>query len=183
MSSLNWVDDVLTFWFEKLTPKQWYISTPEIDAQISDKFKTLVLSIADNLPDAVKTSPDACLAAIICFDQFTRNIFRGEGTAFSFDPMALELAKHIRAKGWDVDMDAMHKQFSYMPFMHAEDLQMQKISLELFKGQGDEGLKAAQDHHDIIAQFGRYPHRNACLDRKTTAEELEYLKDAQRFGQ
>lgn len=183
MRSVNWYDEVLTFWFEELTPKQWYMSTPEIDAQITDKFKALVLSNAEKMPDDVKTSPNACLAAILCFDQFTRNIFRGEGKAFSFDPMALELAQHIRAKGWDADMDEMHKQFSYMPFMHAEDLDMQKISLELFKGQGEEGLKAAQDHHDIIAQFGRYPHRNACLGRTTTAKELEYLKDAQRFGQ
>lgn len=179
----NWHSEVLNFWFQELTPKDWFISTPEGDDLIKTRFKDLVLSLADELPEGTKLTADKSLAAILCFDQFTRNIFRGQAQAFAYDHLALSLSQHIIEQGWDKDMDDPHKQFTYMPLMHSEDLKVQKQSLVVFRVFSDEIFKYAQDHHDIIETYGRYPHRNACLGRQSTPEELEYLKDAQRFGQ
>lgn len=179
----NWQEGVLDFWFQKMTPKQWFVSDVETDKLISDTFKPLVLALAEALPSDVKSSADKSLAAIICFDQFTRNIFRGQGQAFAYDHIALSLSQNIVEQGWDQEMDDNHKQFSYMPYMHSEDLNVQKMALKLFKPFGEDTFKFAQDHHDIIERFGCYPHRNDVLGRKNTPEEIEYLKDAKRFGQ
>lgn len=183
MISDNWHEDVLKFWFEELEPKQWYMSSKELDASITERFKQLVLALSENLPSNVKDQSEKCLAAIICFDQFSRNIFRGEGKAFAFDDLALELAVYIIDNGWDKAMDPTRKQFAYMPFMHSEDIAVQKRALVIFKNMGEKTFEYAKKHHDIIEKFGRYPHRNACLGRENTPEEIEYLKDAERFGQ
>lgn len=183
MDLKNWDSEVLNFWFHELTPKQWFISSPEGDELIKTRFKDLVRSLADELPEDTKLSADKSLAAILCFDQFTRNIFRSQAQAFAYDHLALSLSQHIIEQGWDKDMDEPHKQFTYMPLMHSEDITVQKQSLIQFKSFPEHVFKYAQDHHDIIEKYGRYPHRNECLGRQSTPEELEYLKDAQRFGQ
>lgn len=183
MELKNWEGEVLNFWFKELTPKQWFISNPEGDELIKNKFHDLVIKLADDLPEDTKSSVDKSLAAILCFDQFTRNIFRSQAQAFSYDHLALSLSQHIIEMGWDKEMDNPHKQFTYMPLMHSEDINIQKQSLVMFRAFDDDIFKFAQDHHDIIEKYGRYPHRNECLGRQSTPEELEYLKDAQRFGQ
>lgn len=183
MISENWHNDVLSFWFDELTPKQWYVSDDELDELIKQRFGPIVATLSDGLPDDVMQSADKCLATIICFDQFTRNTCRGSGKAFAQDEKALKLAQHIIDQGWDKAMDPMHQQFTYMPFMHAEDIEMAKISLKFFSAMGEEAVKSAQDHFDIIERFGRYPHRNEVLGRFSSPEEIDYLENAQRFGQ
>lgn len=183
MELKNWEGEVLDFWFNELTPKQWFISSPEGDELIKNRFENLVLTLASKLPEDTTTSVDKSLAAILCFDQFTRNIFRGKAQAFSYDHHALSLTQHIIEMGWDKDMDDPHKQFTYMPLMHSEDIKVQKQSLVMFRTFDDSVFQYAQDHHDIVAEFARYPHRNKCLGRQSTPEELEYLKNAKRFGQ
>lgn len=183
MDEKQWHADVLTFWFEELTPEQWFSSSQELDDQIKQRFKSLVIMLGENLPEIVLNNPNACLAAIICFDQFTRNIFRGMPEAFQYDLKALQLALLSVEKGWDMKMTDQEKQFSYMPFMHAEDMNMQEKSLKLIGAINERALQAAQDHYNIIAEFGRYPHRNEVLGRQSTEAELKYLEDAQRFGQ
>lgn len=183
MAEKQWYDDVLGFWFQELTPEQWFSSSAELDQLISDRFKSIVVKLGENLPHEVINERHACLAAIICFDQFTRNVFRGQPEAFQHDLKALQLALLSVEKGWDAGFNEQEKQFSYMPFMHAEDMAMQEKSLALIGAINERALKAAQDHYDIIAKFGRYPHRNDVLGRASTAEEIEYLKNAERFGQ
>lgn len=183
MAEKQWYHEVLEFWFKELTPQQWFSSSIELDSQITDRFKDTVLMLGKELPDKAVDDRYACLAAIICFDQFTRNIFRGQPEAFQYDLGALQLALLSHEKCWDAEFTDQEKQFSYMPFMHAEDMAMQKKSLELIGAINEQAKKAAQDHYDIIAKFGRYPHRNEVLSRTSTPEELEYLKNAERFGQ
>lgn len=183
MISENWHNDVLSFWFGELTPKQWYVSDDKLDDLIKQRFGLIVETLSEELPDDIMDNANKCLAAIICFDQFTRNTHRGSGKAFAQDEKALKLSQHIIEKNWDKTMGPMHQQFAYMPFMHAEDIEMAKISLEFFSKMGDESLKSAQDHFDIIKRFGRYPHRNEVLGRFSSPEEIDYLKNAQRFGQ
>ncbi len=183
MNSVNadWAREVLTFWFKELTKKDWFISSQELDSNISDRFRLThnQLKTWPHLPlDADK---HRALAAIIVLDQFSRNIFRGSKGAFAFDSLAVTLAKQAMARELDQNLDDDEKQFMYMPFMHSENLDDQKTALSLFTDLGRP--EHAQIHFDIFEKFNRFPHRNAVLKRESTDQEIEFLKDAPRFGQ
>lgn len=181
MDNENWPQAVLTFWFDELKKKDWFISTPEIDKTITDRFAALhtLLNNEKKLPD----EPDQirALASVIVLDQFPRNMYRGSEKAFASDALALHLTKQAITRKLDDGMNTDQKQFLYMPFMHSENLEDQQQSLALFTAL-DLG-KHAQDHLELIERFGRFPHRNELLGRQSTAEEIEYLKDGKRFGQ
>jgi len=119
--------------------------------------------------------PEGRLAEILVLDQFSRHIHRDTPGAFAQDPMALALAQEAVALGIDQDLEKSRRHFLYMPYMHSESLVIHDRALELF-----EALGVAVDfeirHRDIIERFGRYPHRNETLGRKSTAEEIEFLK-------
>jgi uncharacterized protein (DUF924 family) len=126
-------------------------------------------------------TPRACLARIIVLDQFPRHIHRGAAAAFSSDALALEAAKHLVSSGWDRDLLPVERMFAYLPFQHSESLADQERSCALCKPL--EGFpetptvyRYAAAHRDIIARFGRFPHRNAALGRANTPEEAEFLK-------
>ena len=119
---------------------------------------------------------------MIVLDQFTRNAFRGTARAFAGDAMALQGARGLVASGRDRELIGVQRQFVYLPFEHAEDSAHQRTCVQLFEQLGrDEPamtglLEWAQRHHDIVARFGRFPHRNAALGRTSSAEEIEFLK-------
>lgn len=180
----DWIDKVLTFWFSELTPKQWFSSSDELDATISERFGVLLRTLRTSTSSELAATPEGALAAIIVLDQFSRNIFRGQGEAFAQDEFAAELAEAAVSAGFDEKLTAQQRHFMYMPFMHAEHMERQERALELFGAMQDEGtLKFARDHYDVIARFGRYPYRNKVLGRTSTPDELEYLKDAKTYGQ
>ena len=122
------------------------------------------------------------LARLILLDQFTRNSFRGTARSFAGDGQALHIARALVASGRDRDLTGVQRQFVYLPFEHAEDLSHQRTSVQLFEQLArDEPALAglvdwAQRHLEIVARFGRFPHRNAILGRASTAEELDFLK-------
>ncbi len=126
--------------------------------------------------------PLAALALVIVLDQFTRNVFRDQARAFAGDAMALATARALVASGADLGLTGVQRQFVYLPFEHAEDLNTQRDSLRLFEQleHDQPALKGLLDwakrHHDIIARFGRFPHRNAALGRASSAEELAFLQ-------
>lgn len=184
----NWQDDVLSYWFKELTPKQWYQSTKTVDDTIRNKFEPLIALLANCPADSLKanlgTNPHKLLAATIVLDQFPRNIYRGSPKAFAYDPLALSLAIHTVDEGLDGAMTQSERQFCYMPFMHAEDIDAQNRSLELFDALGRKGgIDSALEHRNIIVQFNRFPHRNDVLKRQSSDEEIQYLTTAKRFGQ
>lgn len=180
----GWQDDVLNFWFEELTPKQWYQSTKMVDDTIRNQFEPLICLVANHTPSTLSADSRMLLAATIVLDQFPRNIYRGSPKAFAYDPLALDMAKHIVNEGLDSTMSQAERQFCYMPFMHSEDLDTQNQSLDLFNRLGNQGgIDSAVEHRDIIVQFGRFPHRNDVLKRQSTPEETQYLANAKRFGQ
>ena len=120
------------------------------------------------------------LALAILLDQFPRNMYRGTPHAFASDPQALAVARAIVAHGLDRELLPVQRWFVYLPFEHAEDIEAQRESLRLFASLGDGPDAAsvqdyAQRHHDVIARFGRFPHRNAILGRESTPEEVEFL--------
>jgi len=121
-------------------------------------------------------TPLASLALIVVLDQFPRNMFRGDARAFSTDARALAVATRAVERGDDRLLQAAERTFAYLPFEHAEDLSAQRRSLELFAAHDPDNLEWAKRHHDIVERFGRFPHRNAVLGRKSTPEEIEFLK-------
>jgi uncharacterized protein (DUF924 family) len=118
---------------------------------------------------------------VIVLDQFTRNVFRGTARAFAGDPMALQTARALVASGADRALTGVQRQFAYLPFEHAEDLSHQRTAVQLYQQlAADEPARAdlvvwAQKHLDIVARFGRFPHRNAALGRTSTDEEAAFL--------
>lgn len=182
---------ILDFWFLPLSDpgygskrELWWNSTPELDAEITRRFGPLVeRAIAGEL-DHWRKSPDGALALTLLCDQFTRNVFRRTARAFAGDAKARETARHALANGFPSVYPADMRLFFFMPFQHSEDLGDQDFCCTLFATLGNpDNDKYAIEHRDIVARFGRFPHRNDVLGRNSTAEELEYLKTAKRFGQ
>lgn len=182
---------VLDFWFGPTDdpghakPRaMWFTKDDAFDAQIRSRFgplieRALIGDIDDWLIRPVEPLP--ALARVIVLDQFTRNVFRGTARAFAGDGMALQTARALVASGADRALTGVQRQFAYLPFEHAEDLSHQRTSVQLFQqlGRDEPALHGlvdwAQKHLDIVARFGRFPHRNAALGRASTEEEAAFL--------
>lgn len=188
---MNTLDDVLEFWFGKPgdpgygeARESWFKSTPEIDAETVERFGALYEEAAAGKLDDAMDTPGGCLALVLVMDQLPRNMFRGSAKAFATDAKALAVSKHAITNGLDADMSENEKVFLYMPFQHSEERGDHVQSIELFATlEGEETLKFAHAHKAVIDQYGRYPHRNQILGRDSTPEELDYLKDADSWGQ
>jgi uncharacterized protein (DUF924 family) len=168
----DWRSDVLRFWFA-LDKEQWWRGTPELDDELRRRFLKLWEQKRQLPADHFLGDPLTALAAVILFDQFPRNMFRGHADQYSTDHLALSIARDAVDRGLDDQLEPQERGFLYMPFQHSEDLGDQKRSLQLFTKLGDqEQLKYAKLHHDIIERFVRFPHRNAVLGRSPRADEM-----------
>ena len=191
MSDTASIRDILDFWFLPLDDpgygkarETWWNSTPELDAEIKSRFGALVDKAIEGGLDHWRLSPDGALALTLLCDQFTRNIHRKTARAFSGDAKARETVRFALARGYPAAYPADMRIFFFMPFQHSEDLGDQDFCCTLFASLGNpDNDKYAIEHRDIVARFGRFPHRNEVLSRKNTPEEIEYLKTAKRFGQ
>lgn len=168
----DWAAALLDFWFNQVGEAGWWTHTPQLDDQCRSRFLTLWeekrrLDAEDFLERA-----DDALAAVLLFDQLPRNMFRNSAKAYATDPLARDVARGAIAQGYDIQIGGAGRLFFYMPFQHSEDMDDQKLSLTLFEGAGDKrSLDFARQHHDIIARFGRFPHRNVILGRKNLPGE------------
>jgi uncharacterized protein (DUF924 family) len=172
----NWVPEVLHFWFDELGEARWFAKSEHTDAQIRARFLWLHerLVADDGIDGAMRR---ALLAAIIVLDQFSRNLFRDTPRAFAADPIARRLARSAIAQSFDDAMTVEQRCFLYLPFQHSEDRADQALSVELFAQLGNaEWTRYALAHQAIIDRFGRFPHRNAILNRDSSADELETLQ-------
>ena len=168
---------VVAFWFEESKPEQWYKKDAAFDNAIRDRFEMTVTAALASRLDGWADSAEGCLALIILLDQFTRNIHRNSPRAFSGDDMAVALSLRCVDRDYLAHEDATYRQFMLMPMMHSEDLAIQERSLPLFERLTNPRThEFAVKHRDIIARFGRFPHRNAVLGRPSTNEEVEFLK-------
>ena len=185
------IRDILDFWFLPLGHPEhaqardiWWRSTPEFDAETVARFGGRIEQAVSGELDAWRNSPEGALALILLCDQFPRNCFRKTARAFCGDPKALETARISLARSYQVAFSSNHRLFFYMPFGHSEVLADQLMACALFDTLGgEENLKSAAEHRDVVARFGRVPHRNEVLGRASTPDELHYLKDAKRYGQ
>jgi uncharacterized protein (DUF924 family) len=176
-----WFDDVLHFWFDELRTDDWFVRDEEIDRRIRERFADLHAKLQRGAID-IPPTPHAHLAAVIVLDQFSRNMFRNSPAAFACDAQALRLAQQAIERAYDRELSMAERQFLYMPFMHSEDQAVQARSVELFTALGDPVVQNfAEEHRDIIERFGRFPHRNAILQRISTTDELEFLKTHKGF--
>jgi uncharacterized protein (DUF924 family) len=173
--------DVLAFW-RAAGPNKWFKKDVAFDDDIRVRFLgTYQAAAAEKLADWEDTS-DGALALTIVLDQFPRNMFRGDARTYAADPLAHAVAERALARGFDRGMPIADRQFFYLPFEHSESMPDQERCCALFAAAGDADLlKWAQSHADIIRRFGRFPHRNALLDRATTPEEQAFL-DAGGFA-
>ena len=184
MIDSGWRDEILSFWFDELTEKDWFSGGEEVDQKIRDRFAELNAELGRNPPPETRTDPQAALAAVIALDQFPRNIYRKQPEAFSTDAVALDIATHAIDAGFDTQLPDDRRWFLYMPLMHSEVLANQERCVDLFKKHGGENsIKYAVEHRDIVAKFGRFPHRNRALGRESTPEEIAFLKGHEGYGQ
>ncbi|HWZ63135.1 MAG TPA: DUF924 family protein [Steroidobacteraceae bacterium] len=172
-----WVGQVLQFWFEELTEADWFGKSDSVDRRIRERFLSLHERLMTHDGLGV-TEPHAILAVVIVLDQFSRNLFRGSPRTYSADSIARRLARTAIERGFDIAMTGQERLFLYLPFEHSEDRADQSFYLNLVKQLGREDwTRFAVKHKAIIDQFGRFPHRNAVLNRPSTADEIAFLKD------
>lgn len=186
------VNNILSFWFGELdeqgisAPEQhslWFKSSPETDQRCKDTFGACVERALRGELEIWAQSDGGLIALVLLLDQFTRNIYRGTPAAFSGDARALQLAQAAIRSGQNLRLPAIHQLFLYLPLEHSEDegVQEQCVALvnrlaETTGGEMFENFaRYAEAHRDVIARFGRFPHRNAILGRESTAQELAYL--------
>ncbi len=183
----------------KALEDKWFRSTPEFDLELEEQFGELLAGLesenGEQIIDDFSESVRGRVALIILTDQFPRNIFRGSARAFAFDELALAQTLALIKSKQDLKLNFIHRRFAYLPLEHSEDTDIQELCIKMFKRLlteapeamrklAEDSLDYAQQHYDIIAQFGRYPHRNEVLKRESTIQEIAYLESgAKRFGQ
>lgn len=169
--------DITQFW-RNAGPKQWFAKKDAFDEAIRLKYEPVHHAAAQGRYDRWIETAEGALALMLLLDQFPRNLYRGSGHAFATDGKARALARQAVALGHDLAHEPLLRPFFYLPFEHSEDLADQDECIRLCEQAGDaDTLKWAHLHRDIIVRFGRFPHRNAALGRKTTAEEQAFLDE------
>ena len=173
---MSW-KSVIRFWFRECTPKQWFTKSKSFDAKVRKRFLETYWSVARGETAHWRSTPRGRLAEILVLDQFARNIFRGKAQAFAYDFLALALAQEALRARADKSMSKLERMFLYLPFMHSESRKIQRESVKLFKKLAQkEALWYARDHRKVIDRFGRFPHRNKTLDRKSTSVEKKFMR-------
>lgn len=173
----NSLNDVLSFWFQEIEPKQWWIADPAFDALLRDRFLDLLQQASAGELFPWRICAKGRLAEIIVLDQFSRNIYRHTPQAFAQDAMALVLSQEAVSHGALAELEIMERTFLLMPFMHSESRVIHAQAESLFQQHTpDNNFQFELRHKAIIDEFGRYPHRNEILGRPSTQEELEFLK-------
>lgn len=172
--------EILTFWLEDVGPSGWYTADdPALDAKARDRFQADYRTAAEGGHTMWLTDSHSTLAYIVLTDQLPRNMYRGQAEAFALDPSALAASKLAIAKGWDKRTDEPGRQFFYLPLMHSENLCDQDRCVRLMADRlpetGAENLLHAKAHREVIRRFGRFPFRNAALDRRSTEAERAFL--------
>jgi len=189
-------ESVLAFWFgppgsaAEIAGRQrklWFGKSPVNDQAVTAHFSTALLAATAGQLDHWTHTPHGRLALVIVLDQFPHHIHRDQPQAFATDPQALALSLDALAAGEDRQLTPIEQVFLYLPLEHAESLAMQERSVSLYEQLAHEAatderalfngfLDYARQHRDVVARFGRFPHRNEILARPSTADELEFLK-------
>ncbi len=177
--------EVLGFWFGPepgAVRPQWFRKDAAFDGEVRRRFGALHAAAARRELEAWRASPEPMLALVVILDQFSRNLHRDDARAFAQDAYARDCAVEALRRGDDLLLLPVQRQFLYLPFEHSEDLADQDRGVELMRSlEGFEPTRGltewAVKHRDIVARFGRFPHRNAALGRASTDEEVAFLRE------
>ncbi len=181
MDRLATIDEVLDFWVAA-GPDRWFAKDEAFDEACRRRFLLTHEAAARGDLNEWELSPKGALALCLLLDQFPRNMFRGTRRAYQTDPVAVLVADRAIERRHDEAVAPELRRFFYLPFMHSEELADQERSVALNEALGDaDSIKWARHHRDIIAKFGRFPHRNAILGRESTAEEQALLAEEGAF--
>ncbi|WP_216856185.1 DUF924 family protein [Acidisphaera sp. S103] len=175
---------LLTFWFAPGDDRLrdiWFQATPAFDAALAERFRTDYDRAAAGVCEPWRAAPRTCLALVLLLDQIPRNLFRNSPRAYATDIAALGIAREAVARGYDRAVAPIQRSFFYLPFQHSESLADQEVGVRLYAGLPEHPdkeifVEAARGHHEIIARFGRFPHRNGILGRPSTPEEQDFLR-------
>ena len=168
--------EVVQFWIDAGSVS-WFRKDAAFDDRFRERFAAAHNAAARGELDDWLTDGEGALALLILLDQYPRNSFRGTARMFRTDEKALSVAKHAIASGFDVTAEPTLRLFFYTPFIHSERIEDQDRALELYAQLGTDTARHAHIHRDIIARFGRFPHRNPLLGRETTEEEQRFLDE------
>jgi uncharacterized protein (DUF924 family) len=180
--------DVLEFWFSEQSRALWFEKNAAFDEAIRGRFEdTVRAAAAGELEHWERTAPGA-LALVIVLDQFPRNLYRGSARAFAADPRAREVADRAISRRLDQDIPLVQRHFFFLPFEHSESTGDQERSIALFQAwaeahdgpardQALEQMRYVHRHAEIVARFGRFPHRNEALGRESTEAEIAFLRE------
>ena len=194
---------VLNYWFNQAEHdleqlhaqgKIWYSFSADRDEEIKKEFGALLHDIGSGKRQDWSETSSGVLASVIVLDQFSRQIFRKKPDAFAYDEQAIAITYSGISRGLDQEMSIPGRLFFYHPFQHSEKLKDQEFGVQIvrnLRSQCDEywheyvgeSLRYFEEHYEIVRRFGRFPHRNEVLDRRSTSEELEFLRTASRYGQ
>jgi uncharacterized protein (DUF924 family) len=168
----RWAADLLHYWFHTLRPGDWFRPCERIDAELQHRFGGDLAALGNRHAGDFLGDPQTARAAILLFDQVSRNIHRGRAAAFATDPLARAITRGFIRRGWHRTLGGAERQFVALPLMHSEAIADQIDSLVLFAPLGQRhGWPFARSHYRMIARFGRFPHRNAILGRASSPAE------------
>jgi uncharacterized protein (DUF924 family) len=181
MERLASAGDIIEFW-RAAGPDRWFSPDAAFDETCRVRFLLTHEAAARGDLNEWELTPEGAHAVVLLLDQLPRNMFRGTRRAYATDPAALDTAERAIEKGFDQKVEPDLRRFFYLPFMHSEDLADQERSVALNEASGDEDAATwARHHRDLIARFGRFPHRNVVLGREIAAEEQAFLTEEAAF--
>ena len=167
---------VVDFWTLS-GPERWFTRDAAFDGTLAVRFGGALRQARLGAFDQWAETPEGALGLVILLDQVSRNINRGSPLAFAGDAKGLALAKASVNRGYHQVLVPLLARWLIMPFEHAENLDAQHRGVALFETMGlHDRAYYAQEHLEIIARFGRFPHRNSILGRKSTAAEIAFLQ-------
>lgn len=173
------ISDVLGFWFAPDMAARWFAGDPAFDAEVKARLGRAAEAAARGELDGWADTPEGALALVLLLDQVPRHLYRGDARAFDGDAAARAVTRRAIEAGFDRELDQAQRLFLYLPLEHSEALADQEDCCRLMEELTDnpEWADYARQHRDIIARFGRFPHRNTILGRESTAEERDFLKE------
>lgn len=173
------IQEILEFWFAEPNRPRWFKASIDFDGELRRRFGSVATEAASGRRSEWQAKPESALALVLCLDQFPRNLYRGTPRMYAADALARDVARAAVERGFDGEFHNEDEQiFFYLPFEHSEDIADQNRAVELFRERtsNPEYLRHAIAHRDVIARFGRFPHRNAILGRRSAPDEEDYLK-------
>ena len=180
MTDRDVIAEILEFWFAPGMAAKWFVANPDLDREVAERLGALHEKAAAGDFDDWRDSAQGCLALLVLLDQTPRNIFRNHPRTYATDEMARAVTQHALERGYDKELTHDQRGILYLPLLHSESLADKERAVELTRPltENPDFHYWANHHRDVVARFGRFPHRNEILGRETTPEEAAFLAES-----